>query len=173
VNAGLVPDRAALAAEGGTATIAAAHRALLRANSCGSCLGNALLNGTICWLLNRDRGVLLWSELLVDLALTAFLVVLLVTMIETSLTRRQLRLGKLVSLPVWAPLARLPHANPARAVILSLPATALVLCLAWSLSDLLGWGQVATMDYVLAKALYTGLLGGGFAYVATRLALAD
>lgn len=138
---------------------------------------NAVINGAIAWQLNRGLdGLPLWGtkSVGVDFLATAFLLALITCLIVSPLVARRVRSGKLVALDcarsgrAWLP-SRSNMLRGGLASLIAVVATLPVLLL-WSW---LGPAGVSIGEFVAAKTIFTGVLGGGITALIAWWALVD
>lgn len=138
---------------------------------------NVIINGLIAWLLNRHKPEVTLGEMAFDLAVTTLLLVFLVSLLATAGARRAMRSGdaphtawKRAQHPL---LRRLPSGNAPRATVLAVVLTIGLVAVVVGLFVLLGLAAMTPWAYIVFKALYTGLLGAGTAWISHLAALGE
>jgi hypothetical protein len=128
---------------------------------------NAFFNGLIAWLLLRGGPDLtMWGEhsFAIDLMATAFILLLIVTLIVVPLQRRKVRSGKMNVL-LWDPgcklhrcLQRFPASLWAKGVVFGLIGLVVFIPLTLAPLAILGVTHFTPASYAVFKGLWAGVL---------------
>lgn len=132
----------------------------IRTQGMVTALANMVINPALAWLLNRQAGVVPLSDIVVDTAVTGFVMTLVVTWFAVTGAHRELARGGLTVGDVvpgkgsW--LERLPGRVGALALTLGVGAAAIITPLVGGLLLALGFAGLPLGWFMLLKAVYTG-----------------
>ncbi len=147
--------------------MATAQSVNIRKELLGQGIGNIAANGLIAWLLLRNKDELaLWSfdGVALDVALTSLLLTFIVSWIVMATQKSGLRKGKLNAVEpdrdkaLHRILMRAPAATGWAALCFGLTGLLVFAPLTLLGFQLLGVYSIATMHYVIFKALWTGAM---------------
>ncbi len=144
---------------------AKALNSYVRTQEIGAVIGNILFNPFFSWLTNLQmKDLTLWGahSIVLDTALTAILMPLLVTLFTSSALRRNLEAGHL-TVPAERSresrlLSHLPGGDWALGLTIGALAAIILIPLAIGLFRLSGASEISFLAYVVIKAAYTGFV---------------
>ncbi len=143
------------------------HSANIRKVAIGQGIGNVVANGLIAWALLKNRDELaLWSfdGVAFDVAITCLLLPLIVSWIVIATQKSGLKKGKLTSVDpdpesgLHRLLLKFPSATGWSAVCFGLFGLLVLAPVTLLGFQVLGIHSIAAMDYVIFKALWTGVM---------------
>ncbi len=153
---------------------------IIRKETLGQGIGNIVANGLIAWSLLKDREALdLWAfdGIAFDVALTCLLLSLIVAWIVMGTQRSRLKKGKVAAVEPDANnkwhrfLLKAPRATGWAAVCFGLVGLFIVAPVTLLAFQLLGIHSTAPMNYIVFKALWTGVMAASIVTPAVYIAL--
>ena len=139
----------------------------LRIESIIGGVSNAFFNGVIAWLMLRNAPDRTWSgstSFAADMVITGFLLPFIVALIVIPIQRGKLRKGKVDTLELDNQsllsrcTKRLPHSTFRSALIFGSVGALLIAPVTLFCFWVMGIGSVPTMNYIMFKTVWTGLL---------------